>query len=161
MKKLLPIILLSLIFSACTKNKNKPKSIGGDQDNHGCLTSAGYLWCPQKQACLRPWEEPCDQPYLDFLVDNLRNKVLDQASSIQNRQFNWQLVSQQISLNGRGFTANKISQDQRQSIESYFESQRLRLSVSNTIVGVASSSTGYQKAPVKQILTISRFFVLN
>lgn len=26
---------------------------------HGCITGAGYTWCPTTQKCQRPWEEPC------------------------------------------------------------------------------------------------------
>jgi hypothetical protein len=33
--------------------------IGGDKDEHGCLTGAGYSWCEAKGKCLRVWEEPC------------------------------------------------------------------------------------------------------
>ncbi len=33
--------------------------IGGDRDEHGCLTPAGYSWCESKQKCLRAWEESC------------------------------------------------------------------------------------------------------
>jgi len=33
--------------------------VGGDRDAHGCIGSAGYTWCEQKQKCLRIWEEPC------------------------------------------------------------------------------------------------------
>jgi len=34
--------------------------LGSDRDEHGCIGSAGYLWCQVKQKCLRPWEEPCE-----------------------------------------------------------------------------------------------------
>ncbi len=34
--------------------------IGGDVDSHGCLGSAGYIWCEAKQKCLRVWKEPCE-----------------------------------------------------------------------------------------------------
>jgi hypothetical protein len=33
--------------------------IGGDRDENGCLSSAGYQWCEEKQKCLKEWEEPC------------------------------------------------------------------------------------------------------
>ena len=33
--------------------------IGGQRDEHGCLTPAGYSWCESKQKCLRNWEELC------------------------------------------------------------------------------------------------------
>jgi len=36
-----------------------PKVVGADRDAHGCIGSAGYVWCDQRQKCLRPWEEPC------------------------------------------------------------------------------------------------------
>lgn len=38
---------------------NDPELIGGQKDEHGCLPSAGYSWCEQKQKCLRTWEESC------------------------------------------------------------------------------------------------------
>lgn len=33
--------------------------VGGDADEHGCIGSAGYTWCEEKQECLRTWEEAC------------------------------------------------------------------------------------------------------
>lgn len=34
--------------------------VGGDMDEHGCIASAGYVWCEPKQKCIRPWVEECD-----------------------------------------------------------------------------------------------------
>ena len=34
--------------------------VGGDQDEHGCLSSAGYVWCEGKAECLRPFEDQWD-----------------------------------------------------------------------------------------------------
>lgn len=33
--------------------------VGNDRDEHGCIPSAGYTWCEEKQKCLRLFEEPC------------------------------------------------------------------------------------------------------
>ena len=33
--------------------------LGGDSDAHGCIGSAGYVWCEETQKCIRPWEENC------------------------------------------------------------------------------------------------------
>ncbi|MFA5133775.1 MAG: hypothetical protein WC459_03160 [Patescibacteria group bacterium] len=33
--------------------------VGGDRDEHGCIGSAGYMWCQPKNKCLRIWEESC------------------------------------------------------------------------------------------------------
>jgi hypothetical protein len=30
--------------------------VGGDRDAHGCIPSAGYLWCEHTNTCERPWE---------------------------------------------------------------------------------------------------------
>jgi hypothetical protein len=35
--------------------------VSGDRDEHGCIGSAGYSWCEEKQKCLRTWEEPCTE----------------------------------------------------------------------------------------------------
>ncbi len=37
----------------------KEPLVGGDKDSHGCIGSAGYMWCEAKTKCLRIWEEPC------------------------------------------------------------------------------------------------------
>jgi hypothetical protein len=36
-----------------------PPPPGGDRDEHGCIPSAGYVWCPYTGRCQRPWEESC------------------------------------------------------------------------------------------------------
>lgn len=37
-----------------------PQIVGGDKDANGCIGSAGYSWCEEKQKCLRVWEEDCN-----------------------------------------------------------------------------------------------------
>lgn len=51
------IAVILICCGACTEPD--PKLVGGDRDAHGCIGSAGYVWCEQRQKCLRPWEEPC------------------------------------------------------------------------------------------------------
>jgi len=34
-------------------------ALGSDRDEHGCIGSAGYTWCPLTQKCQRVWEESC------------------------------------------------------------------------------------------------------
>jgi hypothetical protein len=61
MKKLQFLILAGLMVctgvlaAGCTGQA----PIGGEKDEHGCLTGAGYSWCEAKGKCLRVWEEPC------------------------------------------------------------------------------------------------------
>ena len=35
---------------------------GSDWDVHGCINSAGYVWCQILGKCLRTWEEACKYP---------------------------------------------------------------------------------------------------
>eukprot|EP00746_Dinoflagellata_sp_MGD_P137080 gnl/MRDRNA2_/MRDRNA2_70913_c0_seq1.p1 gnl/MRDRNA2_/MRDRNA2_70913_c0~~gnl/MRDRNA2_/MRDRNA2_70913_c0_seq1.p1 ORF type:complete len:108 (+),score=36.10 gnl/MRDRNA2_/MRDRNA2_70913_c0_seq1:107-430(+) len=39
---------------------NQAEAAGGDRDDHGCIGSAGYVWCESSQKCLRVWEEECE-----------------------------------------------------------------------------------------------------
>eukprot|EP01089_Gocevia_fonbrunei_P016485 TRINITY_DN511_c0_g1_i2.p1 TRINITY_DN511_c0_g1~~TRINITY_DN511_c0_g1_i2.p1 ORF type:complete len:175 (-),score=35.31 TRINITY_DN511_c0_g1_i2:115-639(-) len=41
------------IKDLCNIPNNK---IGGKVDDHGCLGSAGYIWCSYENQCVRPWE---------------------------------------------------------------------------------------------------------
>lgn len=33
--------------------------VGGDTDEHGCKTSAGYTWCEPLKECIKSWETDC------------------------------------------------------------------------------------------------------
>jgi hypothetical protein len=44
-------------FTPCLE---KGSLVGNDKDEHGCIGSAGYTWCEDKQKCLKSWEEECD-----------------------------------------------------------------------------------------------------
>jgi len=35
--------------------------VGDDKDEHGCIGSAGYQWCPSTDKCQRMWEEYCEE----------------------------------------------------------------------------------------------------
>jgi len=35
---------------------------GSDWDTHGCISSAGYIWCEILNKCVRTWIEACEYP---------------------------------------------------------------------------------------------------
>ena len=43
-----------LLLAGC--NEPAEKVVGGDEDEHGCKSSAGYSWCAKTNQCERPWE---------------------------------------------------------------------------------------------------------
>jgi len=65
MKKIvLLLILLIVLVSACKTEK----PIGGETDEQGCLTPAGYSWNQEIGACVREWEIDEDQAEAAKLV---------------------------------------------------------------------------------------------
>lgn len=67
------LILVLLFAFGCAPVEEKP--IGGQRDEHGCLTAAGYQWCPSKQKCLRAWEEYCEEYKEQFRIDSFEDCV--------------------------------------------------------------------------------------
>jgi len=67
---LISLILLAVPVFAIDSNSNSDLDddssdsnelmVGNDRDEHGCIGSAGYSWCEDKQKCLRSWEEKCE-----------------------------------------------------------------------------------------------------
>lgn len=57
---MMPIMMICLV--GCTYPMP-----GSARDEHGCLGSAGYLWCARTQQCERPWElaKKVDSAYIN------------------------------------------------------------------------------------------------
>lgn len=59
MKKFRDLAVLVLVLfgmMGCAQPPIPAQRVGGDRDAHGCIGSAGYLWCARENACVRPWE---------------------------------------------------------------------------------------------------------
>ncbi len=74
------LLLIQNIFpkeNILTPTDNTPKNnnlVGDDKDEHGCLASAGYSWCPTNNKCQRMWEEYCEdfkEQYRGVVQDDL------------------------------------------------------------------------------------------
>jgi len=65
--------------------------VGNDQDEHGCLGSAGYTWCEAKQKCLRVWEETCE----GLITISYEDEV-----SVSNPQPN-QIITSPLTVSGQ------------------------------------------------------------
>jgi len=107
MKKTISIIILILVVAAvifAVKYLNPQKSavqnefansvnnneettdnnlVGGDKDKYGCIGSAGYSWCEQKQKCLRIWEEVCDEETTNEIKQLFAEKYHKDLSAIK------------------------------------------------------------------------------
>ena len=47
---------LALLLGCQSDTQPTETKVGADRDAHGCIPSAGYLWCELQQQCVRPWE---------------------------------------------------------------------------------------------------------
>ena len=57
MRKNIWIIVSGVVcFSAC-RSVQAPQLIGGNKDEHGCLTAAGYTWSELRRDCIRIFED--------------------------------------------------------------------------------------------------------
>jgi len=78
MKKIM-IVLFVLMILGCSKDE--PIIVGGDKDSHGCIGSAGYTWCEEKNSCVRIWEEGCKAPEMTKELCNSSKGSWNECSS--------------------------------------------------------------------------------
>lgn len=45
-----------LVVIGCSRPSTIGRLVGGDRDEHGCLSSAGYTWSDALHDCVRVWE---------------------------------------------------------------------------------------------------------
>lgn len=68
---------------------NDDSLLGGDRDEYGCITSAGYSWCEPKNKCLRIWEEDCYEDVgqeIQYLLAEKYNKSADEVRVTVGKQ---------------------------------------------------------------------------
>jgi hypothetical protein len=61
------------IYSKLSGKVSREPLLGGDKDEHGCIGSAGYSWCEEKQKCLRVWEEKCSDEVQEDVLSKAKN----------------------------------------------------------------------------------------
>lgn len=55
--RLLIVLLIVLLgFGSLVYYARTQETVGGERDEHGCLTPAGYAYDPVVDACIRSWE---------------------------------------------------------------------------------------------------------
>lgn len=49
---------IAIVLAGCLDDRRESGNYlpGSDRDTHGCIPSAGYLWCERTRQCERPWE---------------------------------------------------------------------------------------------------------
>lgn len=67
--------------SDVTSEDSEPM-VGGDRDEHGCIGSAGFVWCESRQKCYRSWEEECPSSRKEDDNDAASDDVDEEAEDI-------------------------------------------------------------------------------
>lgn len=99
--------------------------VGNDSDEHGCLASAGYTWCPNKQKCLREWEEPCSQEAAFTLLQHIKLTSNLAFSGIQPGEFTIPPSQGGWVMNGRVMDLEGGGQAEAETVGRYIEERGL------------------------------------
>ena len=68
MNKLIKVLLsINLVKNSIGDDIGGIGGIGNSVDTHDCLISAGYTWCQDSSNCIREWETPCKDNYVDCI----------------------------------------------------------------------------------------------
>lgn len=118
--------------------------IGGQTDEYGCLSPAGYTWCEENQECLRLWEQPCQDEVNKILAD-LRDLVEVDWTEVEEDEIEWQKIIGYDILSGQKIAAYEISDQQFRAVENFFTDNGFDIDVYNVAAGTISGATGYQK----------------
>ena len=129
MKKLLAVITVAglLVFTGYAFYKKGYKTasspsvtpqptvaeiVGADRDVHGCIGSAGYVWCEPKNKCLRDWEEKCFTDTAGEIQYLLAKKYNKQCSKdfieLYDRKIYQQLEEKIISISQKRLTKHDL-----------------------------------------------------
>lgn len=126
--------------------ENNPELIvGGDQDIHGCIGSAGYSWCESKGKCVRVFEEFCLDNVLS-IIDSLGNYSGVYLESLGENEFNWFFKKEEevlkLIVSGVAYVAEEVSRENYEKIEEYMNNN-FELDSYNIADGVVGGLRGY------------------
>ncbi len=80
------VVLIALSYS----RTDQAPIVGGDKDERGCVSSAGYSWCESSNECERPFEKMCVSD-VDTLVAELNNASNINLTKKGESKFTWNL----------------------------------------------------------------------
>lgn len=126
------------------QNNTQP-IVGSDQDEYGCIVSAGYGWCEASQKCLRVFEEFCPD-----IVTNI-TRVINQNTGIvfsgpSEKEFNWITGNEQtqadVKIEAVGYEAENVTLAGVEAIENILNNLAAPDSY-NLADGVEGGQRGY------------------
>jgi hypothetical protein len=124
------------------------QQVGGETDEYGCLVSAGYSWCDEKDKCVRIWEEGCDN--ITTLLAELNNITSEAFSQLSDTSFEWRGGNRGdtlIKVVGSSKTATAVTADMDYEIDHFFQSSGFIEDQFN-LLDKTLPAKGYQKETI-------------
>ena len=144
--KLLLIVFACLIvvFAGGCADKNA-NIIGGEKDEGGCLTAAGYSWCAEKNKCLRPFEEFCPGSATTLVAD-IENGTGAKLLPMGDADFSWLFENvdhiSQAEVKGVVYEIKNVDVVQYEKIEKSLN-EKIKADNINVADGVGAAVRGY------------------
>lgn len=123
----------------------KEEPIGGNTDEQGCLSAAGYKWCVAKEKCLRVFEEFCSDES-DALIKAIEEETGVAFGDRQDSEFNWLAGQDQTIANteitGVLYSIKDVTMADYNKIENYLNAE-YGMDRYNVADGVTGGLRGY------------------
>lgn len=145
---LLLLILFSFSLSACNKKKDEALT---ESEVHNCNEKQGFLWCEEKDKCLKPSEEDCSQ-----VPDDAAKAILDSSISFfdsqkitidtdQKLKWSSEQGTDPKEYSSRSIRIEETNYDVRNLLSKHLLDSGFKIDPNNVSAGTIASSTGYQK----------------
>lgn len=126
-------------------DNNSTGLVGNDSDEHGCVASAGYMWCEQKQKCLRVFEEFCGDAVAAIVAD-IKDNTGVELGAPEETEFNW-IVGRDdtiadATIAGLMYSADSVKMADYDKVEKYLN-DTFGLEKYNIADGVVGGLRGY------------------
>jgi len=119
--------------------------VGGNKDEHGCVGSAGYSWCGEKNKCLRVFEELCPDVIIS-LVTEANTSTGIKLIRVGASQFTWNVREgsnfASEAIPGIFYKNSDVTFANYQKLERFMAS-KYQIDISNEADGVIGGLRGY------------------
>ena len=124
--------------------------VGGDKNEHGCIGSAGYSWCGEKNKCLRVFEELCPD-VVTSLIAELKTETNISLTKVGDSQLTWNVregndFASEV-IPGISYKNSDMTFVNYQKIEKFMRS-KYQVDINNEADGVTGGLRGYTNSYV-------------
>lgn len=156
------VVVLGAAYYLLRGNSNEQADlVGGDKDEHGCISSAGYSWCESGQKCLRPWEEGC-QDYIVQIFEAIKAVTSVDFSEPSGTELTWQVENEEgledLTLQASMISADTVIDEDFQKIKSFIKQDGFEEDMYNGRGSFFGEFGAYRKDNFSLVCTLSGIY---